>query len=86
MKIHSSIIIGLSIIIGFTILGIFLMVTVDKFITNKGNVNNEYKYELVPANENNMIIFDRKTGEYWTKFIPSEEGSTNWEKGDSPLD
>ncbi|MED3623490.1 hypothetical protein P4482_13680 [Neobacillus thermocopriae] len=50
--------------------------------TNKGNVNNEYRYELVPANENHMIILDRKTGEYWTKFIPSEEGPTNWEKGD----
>lgn len=86
MKNSSSIIIGLSIIIGFTVLGIFSMVAVDKYSANKVSDNNEYRYELVPANENNIIIFDRETGEHWTKFVPSDEGPTNWEKGDSPID
>jgi hypothetical protein len=49
--------------------------------TNLVSNNNEYRYELVPANEQNMIIFDKKSGEYWNKFIPSDEGPTSWEKG-----
>lgn len=43
------------------------------------------RYEMISVNENNLIIFDRKTGEYWRKFIPSNEGPTNWEKEDSPV-
>lgn len=43
------------------------------------------RYEMIGVNENNLIIFDRKTGEYWRKFIPSNEGPTNWEKEDSPV-
>ena len=85
MKKASSIIVGLSVIIGFTLLGLFIMIAVDKYSLNLASNNNEYRYELVPANENNIIIFDRKTGEYWNKFIPSNGGPTNWEKGDSPI-
>jgi len=85
MKNISSLIIGLSIIVGFTILGSFLMVAFDKDSPNVNSYDNTYRYELVPANENNIIIFDKKTGEYWIKFIPSGEGPTNWEKGDSPI-
>lgn len=85
MKKASSIIVGLSVIIGFTLLGLFIMIAVDKYSSNLASNNNEYRYELVPANENNIIIFDRKTGEYWNKFIPSNGGPTNWEKGDSPI-
>ncbi|MCR8966197.1 hypothetical protein O0550_23940 [Brevibacillus halotolerans] len=85
MKNSSSIIIGLAIIIGFTILGSFLMFAFGKDSSNVDGNNNEYRYELVPANEHNIIIFDKKTGEYWRKFVPSDKGPTNWEKGDSPI-
>ena len=82
MKNSSSIIFGLATIIGFTILGLFILSAFGKESTKVENDNDDYRYELVPANENNIIIFDKKTGEYWSKFIPSNEGPTNWEKGD----
>ena len=82
MKNSSSLIIGVAIIMGFTILGLFLMVALED--DSKGE-KQEDRYELVPVNENNMIIFDMKSGDYWNKFIPSGEGPTNWEKGDSPI-
>jgi len=85
MKNSSSLIIGLAIVIGFTILGSFLMFAIGKDPSNVNSNNNEYRYELVPANDNNIIIFDKKTGEYWNKFVPIGEGPTNWEKGDSPI-
>ena len=84
MKNSLSIIFGLAIIIGFTILGLFILSAFGKESIKVENVNEDYRYELVPANENNIIIFDKKTGEYWSKFIPSDEGPTNWEKGDFP--
>ncbi|MEZ2715759.1 hypothetical protein C2I17_03995 [Niallia circulans] len=84
MKNSSSIIFGLATIIGFTILGLFILSAFGKESTKVENDNDDYRYELVPANENNIIIFDKKTGEYWSKFIPSNEGPTNWEKGDFP--
>ncbi|AYV65756.1 hypothetical protein C2I06_02095 [Niallia circulans] len=84
MKNSSSIIFGLATIIGFTILGLFILSAFGKESTTVENDNDDYRYELVPANENNIIIFDKKTGEYWSKFIPSDEGPTNWEKGDFP--
>ena len=82
MKYSSSLIIGVSIIMGFTILGLFLMVALED---DSKEVNHEDRYELVPVNENNMMIFDKKSGDYWNKFIPSGEGPTNWEEGDSPI-
>ncbi|MEK4440890.1 MULTISPECIES: hypothetical protein [unclassified Niallia] len=85
MKNSSSIIFGLATIIGFTILGLFILSAFGKESTKVENDNDDYRYELVPANENNIIIFDKKTGEYWSKFIPSNEGPTNWEKGDFPV-
>jgi hypothetical protein len=32
----------------------------------------------------NVIILDQKTGEYWQKFQSQNEGSTIWEKSESP--
>ncbi|MGX9134255.1 hypothetical protein ACWV26_07730 [Rummeliibacillus sp. JY-2-4R] len=84
MKNSSAYIIGSSIIISFTILGLFLMVALKKDSHINVN-NNDYRYELVPANESNVIIFDKRTGEYWNKFMPVGEGPTEWEKGDSPV-
>ncbi|MGE7602356.1 hypothetical protein ACQKL5_07565 [Peribacillus sp. NPDC097675] len=82
MKKSSSIIIAVAIIIGFTILGLFLRVALED--DSKG-INHEDRYELVPVNDNNMVIFDKKSGDYWNKFIPSEEGPTDWKKGYSPI-
>lgn len=84
-KYISSLIIGFAIIVGFTILGLFLTFSHANESSNVVNENNEYRYELVPASENNIIIFDKVYGEYWTKFISNNEGPTNWEKGDSPI-
>ncbi|MGE7661173.1 hypothetical protein ACQKL6_05570 [Peribacillus sp. NPDC097197] len=82
MKNSSSLIIGVAIIMGFTILGLFLMASSKE--DSKG-ARHEDRYELVPVNENNMIIFDKTSGAYWNKFVPSDEGPTSWEKGDSPI-
>ena len=84
MKKSSAVIIGISIIIGFAVLGLFLMFTF-KQMPEKTVVNAEYRYDFIPANDNNIIIFDKQSGEYWVKFLPSNEGPTNWEKGDSPV-
>lgn len=45
----------------------------------------EYRYEFISANEQNIIIFDRQTGEYWRKYIAPNKGPTNWEKQESPV-
>ena len=81
---RSSFIIGFAIIIGFTVLGLFLMYSF-KEPSDVDHENNENRYELVPVNENNMVIFDKQSGEYWSKFVPSNEGPTTWRKGDSPI-
>lgn len=82
MKNSSSLIIGVAIIIGFTILGLFLMAALED---DSNGINHEERYELVPVNDNNMVIFDKTSGAYWNKFIPSDEGPTDWKKGDSPI-
>lgn len=82
---NPSIIMGCAIIISFTILGFFLTISSSNDSSNVVNKNNEYRYELVPVNENNIFIFDKETGQYWNKFVPSNEGPTNWEKGESPI-
>ncbi|WP_236036585.1 hypothetical protein [Heyndrickxia oleronia] len=37
------------------------------------------EWELIVVNENNIILFNKKSGEYWRKFIESGEGPTDWE-------
>lgn len=48
--------------------------------------DSEHRYELISPNENNLIIFDHETGEYWRTFIEANEGPTNWEKEYSPVE
>ena len=50
-----------------------------------GTTEVEFRYELIPANDNNLIIFDKQSGESWRKFIESNEGPTDWEKQTSPV-
>lgn len=43
------------------------------------------RYELISPNDSNIIIFDKQSGEYWRKFIETNEGPTEWEKQTSSL-
>ncbi|EPD53938.1 hypothetical protein HMPREF1210_00761 [Paenisporosarcina sp. HGH0030] len=43
------------------------------------------RYELISPNDSNIIIFDKQSGEYWRKFIETNEGPTEWEIQTSPL-
>lgn len=45
----------------------------------------QFRYKLISANESNLIIFDKKSGEYWRKFIDPNAGPTDWEKQTSPI-
>ena len=45
----------------------------------------EFRYELISANDTNLIIFDKQSGEYWRKFIEPNEGPTDWEKQTSAI-
>lgn len=38
------------------------------------------KFYIISPNENNIIIFDSKTGDYYRKYMESNEGSTDWTK------
>jgi hypothetical protein len=40
---------------------------------------------MIAVNKNNIIIFDKKSGEYWRKFIPDSEGPTQWTKEATPV-
>jgi hypothetical protein len=44
-----------------------------------------FRYDLISVNDNNIIIFDKQSGEYWRKYIESNEGPTEWEKQESPI-
>ena len=68
MENKSILYICISIIIGFSILSISLL------------LNKENRYQMISPNENNINIFDSKTGDYWRKFIETNEGPTEWSK------
>lgn len=74
MENKSILYICISIIIGFSILSISL------FLVDKDTKDIENRYHMVTPNESNIIIFDSKTGDYWRKYIESNEGPTNWTK------
>lgn len=73
MENKSILYICISIIIGFSILSVSLLL----LLLNKDNGN---RYQMISPNENNIIIFDSKTGDYWRKFIEANEGPTEWTK------
>ncbi|PEJ57780.1 hypothetical protein CN692_11875 [Bacillus sp. AFS002410] len=81
----NSAIIGASIIIGCAILGFFIQLTFSNNKNEPSKISKEYKFEMIPVNDNNVIIFNKETGEYWRKFLPNNEGPTNWEKEKSPI-
>lgn len=59
-----------------------LMVSVN----NAGSSQEEpYRYKLIPATESYIIILDKKTVDYWKKYINPSEGPAEWEKPYSPI-
>jgi hypothetical protein len=95
MNKSNSLIIGFSILLGFTILGYFVLLSfggksstgVTSPITGLTGLTGltGQRYEMITANKNNIIIFDKQSGEYWRKFIPDNEGPTEWVKEPSPV-
>lgn len=73
-----------SIVILVVISGIFGF-QLGTFLKGDAVHQDRNRYQMISVNENNIIIFDRQTGEYWRKYVPSNEGPTNWEKEDSPI-
>lgn len=77
----SIIFLGLCILLGSRV--------VSQSFDNGGKVSPslevEYRYDFNSANEQNVIIFDKKMGNYWREFIESNEGPTDWEKQESPV-
>lgn len=82
MEKKSTLIISASIIIGFMILSVSIFLSIET-LNNKENVI-QSRYEIISANDNNLIIFDKETGQYWRKFIKSNEGPTEWTKETLP--
>jgi len=92
MEKRGAAIIGVSIIIGFLILGLLLKSPLESLSNNSAPViSNELsdlsnsvselnRYQMISANDHNIILLDTKTGEYWRKFVSANEGPTNWTK------
>jgi len=80
---------GAIVILGVCILfSAFTISSAIRYSTNDGGTKSEeqYRYEFISANEQNVIIFDKKTGDYWRKYIEPNEGPTDWEKQPSPVE
>jgi hypothetical protein len=79
----SIIFLGVCILLGSWFISQSLNSTQDK----QANVQQkeQFRYEFIGANEGNIIIFDKQSGEYWRKYIESNEGPTDWEKQKSPI-
>jgi hypothetical protein len=68
MNKSNSFIIIFSILLGFIILGCFVMLTFGGKSPTVTTETNAGRYEMITANKNNIIIFDKQSGEYWRKF------------------
>lgn len=74
------IILGLCIVIGAWLIAEAVGAQSEPSLKSEGD-----RYELIAPNDNNIIIFDKQTGEYWRRYIDSSEGPTEWEKQPSPV-
>jgi hypothetical protein len=82
----NSLIIGASILLGFVILGVFLKLTfLEEGSPTTSGASTAGTYEMIAVNKNNIIIFDKQSGEYWRKYISDSEGPTEWTKEQSPV-
>ncbi|MBA9026077.1 MULTISPECIES: hypothetical protein [Bacillaceae] len=79
----SIIFFGICVLLGSWFISQSLKSNQDK--QEKISKGEQYRYELLSPNENNLIIFDKQSGDYWRKFIESGEGPTEWEKQPSPI-
>ncbi|WP_040285044.1 hypothetical protein [Sporosarcina koreensis] len=43
-----------------------------------------YRYEFIAVNEACLILFDKKTGQYWQKRMV-RDGDNEWRKEESPF-
>lgn len=86
----SYLILAASILLGFIMLGIILKLPIENLSYNLGNkgyienLSELYRYQMISVNDTNIIIFDRETGEYWRKFVPPNEGPTEWTREKIP--
>jgi len=78
MKTRDLIILGLCIILSSIIIGFSII-----YCSINNNENNN-RYQFIKANEQNMVIFDSKTGKLWKKYIHPIGGPDEWEE-DSPI-
>lgn len=79
----SIIFFGVCVLLGSWFISQSLTTNQDK--QEKISKEEQYRYELFSPNENNLIIFDKQSGDYWRKFIESGEGPTEWEKQPTPI-
>ncbi|WP_103105641.1 hypothetical protein [Brevibacillus reuszeri] len=85
MKSFSALIIGVSILAAVIVAcGVFWNVNTTALKPTGLTIEN--RYEFIRVNDNNVVLFNKQTGEMWRKFIPSNEGPTNWEKEDLPVE
>ncbi|KQL34412.1 hypothetical protein [Psychrobacillus sp. FJAT-21963] len=65
--------------------------TLENIANNKRTIEaeqpkqEEYRYELIVVNENNIIFYDKQNGDSWRKFNESGEGPSEWEKQSLPF-
>lgn len=87
MRTKEAVIIGISVIIGCLALGLTLKAPIDSLNYEIHNLSSEMKvqnegeagrYQMISANDNNILLLDTKTGKYWRKFIETNSAPTNW--------
>ena len=72
----------ISVIVGFLVLGVFTYYG----LTNSHNVqSNDLPYQIITHGDS-LIVFDKKTGDYWQKFSQQNIGPTKWEKFSVPIE
>jgi len=80
MEKKSVYMICISVIAGFIILGLFIFYG----LINLQNVQrDELQYQMVTHGDS-IIVFDQKTGDYWQKFLPQNDGPTEWKEFSIP--
>lgn len=74
----TGLIISGALILGFIILGWSINISIKNLYVTDIKSDNLKNYEFIRVNDNNIIIFDSKTGHYWRKFIDSNAGPKEW--------
>lgn len=77
---YSIIFLGLCILVGSWF--ILQSIQSNQFKTSQ---KEQFRYELISPNDSNIIIFDKQSGDYFSKYIEPNEGPTEWQKQKSPI-